>query len=77
MIGRSNFTMRIRKPYNPVSSSQRIAITHCLHFRSKQHLFGIESVIVNIIAPRFLNFNIYLNNLHNSSERGDQKRGGS
>jgi hypothetical protein len=31
----------------------------------KQCLFGIKRIIVDIFLPRFLNLNIYLNNLQN------------
>jgi hypothetical protein len=48
-----------------MASSLGIAITHCLQFWLKQCLFGIKRIIVDIFLPRFLNLNIYLNNLQN------------
>ena len=48
-----------------MASSLGIAVTHCLQFWLEQCLFGIKRIIVDIFLPRFLNFNIYLNDLQN------------
>ena len=60
--------MNSKKPgrtYNPMSSSQRIAVTHGFQFRFEQSLFSIECIIVNIVLPGILNFDIDLHNLPN------------